>query len=163
MDLTICQVIQIILFSLTLAPLRSLCIIIILILGWILARVGLLGKNDEELMSRPLTGWRKKLQNLLYVLGRAICFCMGIHRVKYVGEQVSNKNDKIYHFIVPINYTFLILNILFKCNSDNSLKEKLRIIMTAVDVDAQNGLLHGEDDFLNGKLFYVFCVTAYAR
>ena len=57
----------------------------------------------------------------------------------------------------------LILNILFKCNSDNSLKEKLRIIMTAVDVDAQNGLLHGEDDFLNGKLFYVFCVTAYAR
>ena len=95
-ELSCGQVFQIIAFSLTIAPLRLLCVMVIILFGWVLARIGLLGTTDEELTNCPLMGWRKKLQRLLYALGEAISFCTGLHNVTTVGEPVRiRKHIKI--------------------------------------------------------------------
>ena len=80
--------------SVTIAPIRVLCCVILLLLMWLFARIGLLGINDETLKTVPHTGWRKSIQNMLYGIGKAVVFCVGFHNVKIIGEQVR-KQKKI--------------------------------------------------------------------
>ena len=72
-----------------------LCIVILLLLMWVVARIGILLTNGEELMTSPLTGWRKSMQHLLYGIGQALCFCMGFHKITKVGEQVNTSTQSI--------------------------------------------------------------------
>ncbi len=59
-----------------------------LICGWLTACIGLIGLRDSRLNEGPLTGWRRTLQNMIYAFGRAMFFCMGIHKVTVKGKQV---------------------------------------------------------------------------
>ena len=88
MNVSKCQMLQIVLMSVTIAPIRVLCCIILLLLMWLLARIGLLCINDETLKTVPHSGWRKSLQQMLYGIGKAVVFCCGFHNVSIVGEKV---------------------------------------------------------------------------
>lgn len=90
-----CQMLQIVLMSVTIAPIRVLCCIILLLLMWLLARVGLLCINDETLKTVPHSGWRKSLQQMLYGIGKAVVFCCGFHNVSIVGEKCSYEDAAI--------------------------------------------------------------------
>ena len=81
--------------SVTIAPIRVSCCVILLLLMWLFARIGLLGINDETLKTVPHTGWRKSIQNMLYGIGKAVVFCVGFHNVKIIGEQVRKQK---FHF-----------------------------------------------------------------
>ena len=87
------DVIKVSILSLTLAPLRLICILLIVIFTWIVSKITLMGITFEESTSTPFTGWRKNLQWLVHKTMRAIAFCMGIHRIKVKGEQVSLKRE----------------------------------------------------------------------
>jgi hypothetical protein len=50
---------QTVILSIILLPFRTICIMVLLVLAWALAHVGLYGLSREELTSKPLTGWRK--------------------------------------------------------------------------------------------------------
>ena len=80
-----------IIVGLTLAPIRILGLCIFWSLANIVSVVGLVGVDDDHLRSKPLEGWRRKLQDLVVILGRAVFFCLGVHRVEVIGEKVSLK------------------------------------------------------------------------
>lgn len=40
-------------------PLRVLAIVVLLVLAWLLACIGLIGVSEEDLRTKPMTGWRK--------------------------------------------------------------------------------------------------------
>eukprot|EP00095_Tigriopus_kingsejongensis_P003929 snap_masked-scaffold85_size395806-processed-gene-2.2 protein:Tk03929 transcript:snap_masked-scaffold85_size395806-processed-gene-2.2-mRNA-1 annotation:"1-acylglycerophosphocholine o-acyltransferase 1-like isoform x1" len=84
-----CQILQIILMSLTLAPLRLACFFIVLFLAYFVSLIGLIGVSEGDLIKGPLTGWRGQLQGLCYCLGRAMYFTIGLHWIKVKGEQAN--------------------------------------------------------------------------
>ena len=79
---------QMVLMSLTLAPIRIVCLFVLIGLAGILSWIGLIGISDSELSTKPFTGWRRRLQKLLYKVGRWGFFCIGVHRLKVIGERV---------------------------------------------------------------------------
>ena len=60
-----------------------------MIFTWIVSKIALMGITFEESTSTPFTGWRGNLQWFIHKTLRAVAFCMGIHRIKVTGEQVS--------------------------------------------------------------------------
>lgn len=47
------------LLTVTVLPLRVLAIAVLLVLAWVLAFIGLIGVSEEDLRTKPMTGWRK--------------------------------------------------------------------------------------------------------
>ena len=88
------DVIKVFILSLTLAPLRLICIIFLLFCIWITCKIALLGLSFEETTAKPFTGWRQNLNWLVHKLLRAVVFCMGIHWISVKGEQVSSNKCK---------------------------------------------------------------------
>ena len=83
------DVIQLSILSITLAPLRLICIFILLLVIWIICKIALIGISFEETTTTPFTGWRQNLNVLVHKLLRVVAFCMGIHQITVTGEQVS--------------------------------------------------------------------------
>jgi lysophosphatidylcholine acyltransferase/lyso-PAF acetyltransferase len=46
-------------FTVLILPFRVMAIMLLLIMAWILACVGLMGLSEQELRQRPITGWRR--------------------------------------------------------------------------------------------------------
>ena len=89
-SLNICDVIQILLMSITIVPIRFISISFLLFFTWILARFGLLFTSKDVRIMQPFIGWRKILQIILRKIFRLIFFFMGFHRIKVIGEQVHS-------------------------------------------------------------------------
>ena len=85
-----CQMLQICICSITIAPIRLLFTVLTLLFMWFLVRIGLLCLSDEKLKTKPHTGWRKGIQKMLYGLGKVVCFCCGFYDITIVGERVSS-------------------------------------------------------------------------
>lgn len=62
--------IKTLLFTVTVLPLRVAAIAVLLVLAWLLACVGLIGLSEEDLRTKPMTGWRKTVRRWISVLGR---------------------------------------------------------------------------------------------
>ena len=97
------DILQITIMSFTIVPIRSLCILILLIFGWLLAIIGLISTTPEQRLLKPFNGWRKRLQNFLRMIFRAIFFCMGFHRIKVRGTQVRKYYKSIRKTKEPRN------------------------------------------------------------
>ena len=81
---------------------------------WVIARVGVIGISDDDLNSRPFTGWRRKLGTLVCEMGRLICFFMGLW-VTRVGNKVRKTSFSIncashfwYYFFIVIDIYALV-------------------------------------------------------
>ncbi|KAL3285237.1 hypothetical protein HHI36_019348 [Cryptolaemus montrouzieri] len=72
------------LLTIILLPIRVVVICCFLVAGWLVASAGLLGITEEELMEKPLTGWRSRLKIVSAYLIRII-FVIGGFRLKVIG------------------------------------------------------------------------------
>ncbi|XP_044765486.1 lysophosphatidylcholine acyltransferase isoform X2 [Coccinella septempunctata] len=73
------------LLTIILLPIRVFVICCFLIAGWLVASAGLWGLTEEELLEKPLSGWRSRLKVVLAHLIRVI-FIIGGFRMKIIGN-----------------------------------------------------------------------------
>jgi len=83
------QSLKIALMSVTLAPLKLVTATTCFLLAWLVARIGLCG-TSTYIESRPLTGWRRRGQDLCFWLARAMFFSAGVLWVKTKGRKESS-------------------------------------------------------------------------
>ncbi|XP_048253838.1 lysophosphatidylcholine acyltransferase 2-like isoform X1 [Haliotis rufescens] len=86
--------IQIVIMSVTVAPLRLLMSGMCLVLAWPLAALSLAFRTEEE-KRKPLTGWRKAFSGLLLWLGRCVIFIAGFHKIKFRGKPASAQDAPV--------------------------------------------------------------------
>lgn len=92
---TFAQILMIILNSITLAPLRLIITLLIIVTTYLVAFIGMIGLSNQQLEQRRLTGWRSVLQDWIYRLFRAALFVMGVHTIRVRGKQASFENSPI--------------------------------------------------------------------
>ncbi|XP_048253840.1 lysophosphatidylcholine acyltransferase 2-like isoform X2 [Haliotis rufescens] len=86
--------IQIVIMSVTVAPLRLLMSGMCLVLAWPLAALSLAFRTEEE-KRKPLTGWRNVLRPLIVVLCRGVFFMGGFHWIRVRGQRATAKDAPI--------------------------------------------------------------------
>ncbi|KAJ1529498.1 hypothetical protein ONE63_006271 [Megalurothrips usitatus] len=83
------------LFTVTVLPLRVVAIAVLLVLAWLLAYIGLIGVTEEDLRTKPMTGWRKDTRSALCFLMRGLFAAGGFHRVHVKGRQAGAKEAPV--------------------------------------------------------------------
>lgn len=86
-------------FGVFLVPIRFISAFLALNLAWAISCIGLVGLDN----TRPVTGWRKKLQWVTCAFGRVCCMCIGF-QVSKTGTQVSQSEAPV--LIVAPHSTF---------------------------------------------------------
>ncbi|XP_035678837.1 lysophosphatidylcholine acyltransferase 2-like isoform X1 [Branchiostoma floridae] len=74
--------IQIAVGSVTIAPIRFLFLLLLLLLSWLIATIATMGMDT----SKPMTGWRKFCKRILVIMGRTMYFFMGFHNIEIRGK-----------------------------------------------------------------------------
>ncbi|KAM9327769.1 lysophospholipid acyltransferase LPCAT4-like [Pholidichthys leucotaenia] len=93
--LTCAQRIKELILGSLLFPLRVVLATAFMLLAWPVASLRVVGLSAEE-RSRPLTGWRRWLIHpILWVLGRAVFFCLGFLHVKVKGRRADVKEAPV--------------------------------------------------------------------
>ncbi|KAK3930099.1 Lysophosphatidylcholine acyltransferase [Frankliniella fusca] len=87
--------IKTLLFTVTVLPLRVMAIAVLLVLAWLLACIGLIGVSEEDLRTKPMTGWRKDTKSVLCLLMRGLFAAGGFHRVHIKGRQAAPKEAPV--------------------------------------------------------------------
>uniref|UniRef100_A0A1B6CA70 Phospholipid/glycerol acyltransferase domain-containing protein n=1 Tax=Clastoptera arizonana TaxID=38151 RepID=A0A1B6CA70_9HEMI len=82
------------LLTVIILPIRLCVIMCLLIAAWLIACVGLYGITEEELQEKPLTGWRRKLRDLVTQLGRWTYYAGGM-RYTVKGKQAPREEAPI--------------------------------------------------------------------
>ncbi|XP_059469858.1 lysophosphatidylcholine acyltransferase isoform X2 [Neocloeon triangulifer] len=90
--------------TVTFLPLRVVCIALLLALAWVLACVGLVGLDENDVRCKPLTGWRRALVRTLSWLGRSTYEVGGMH-LKVIGQQASREEAPI--LVIAPHSTFM--------------------------------------------------------
>lgn len=119
-------------FTVVLMPFRVIVIAVLLILLWMLACLGLYGVSQDELRSRPLTGWRRKLKPYLCLIGR-LSYLAGGMAITVKGKRAKRSEAPI--LVVAPHSSFLDSMIVYVTN------------MASIVVR-----LESNDDFYVGKL-----------
>ena len=78
-----------------LVPIRFLLILILVLMSWITARITLLGLTEEEILTKPISGWRKNGKRLGNWLGRMCFRSAGFLSVKVTGEPADPSDAPI--------------------------------------------------------------------
>ncbi|XP_067004235.2 lysophosphatidylcholine acyltransferase isoform X2 [Anabrus simplex] len=97
-------------FTVAVLPFRVLAIMLLLIMAWILACVGLMGLTEQELRARPMTGWRRKLTPLICLLGKSTYQAGGM-AITVKGRQATRREAPI--LVVAPHSTFLDASITY--------------------------------------------------
>lgn len=79
-----------------LAPIRLLCISLLVSVSVGLACIITAGYTHEELKAKPLSGWRRYGVYVLRFFGRSIAFCFGFHKIKKNGVRASIEEAPIF-------------------------------------------------------------------
>ncbi|XP_052816886.1 lysophosphatidylcholine acyltransferase 2-like isoform X1 [Mya arenaria] len=88
------DILQIIIMSVTIAPLRLLLVGLCLLLAWPLAAIVVAGRSEED-KKEPLTGWRKAFDWPLLTLGRLMVVFMGFQNIKVKGKPAGAKEAPV--------------------------------------------------------------------
>ncbi|XP_065084768.1 lysophosphatidylcholine acyltransferase isoform X1 [Ochlerotatus camptorhynchus] len=78
-----------------LLPFRVILIIVCLVIAWTLATIGLYGVTREELMTKPLSGWRRELRHVTAVVMRALFLFGSFNLIRTKGERASPKEAPV--------------------------------------------------------------------
>jgi len=76
---------KMIVVGVTIVPIRVVCCFSCMVIAWMVASIGLIGMDR----SKPVSGWRKPLRQIVGFFGRATLFFCGFHYVKRTGTQYS--------------------------------------------------------------------------
>ncbi|XP_057332313.1 lysophosphatidylcholine acyltransferase isoform X2 [Microplitis mediator] len=90
--------------TVALLPLRLAAITALVIIGWLLACLGLHGLSEDDLRRAPLTGWRRKIVPWLCFLGRLTYTAAGM-KIVVRGRQASRSEAPI--LVVAPHSTFI--------------------------------------------------------
>ncbi|XP_015363649.1 PREDICTED: 1-acylglycerophosphocholine O-acyltransferase 1-like [Diuraphis noxia] len=82
-------------FTIVILPVRIVAIMVLLLIAWLLATIGLAGVDQNELSERPLSGWRRYVRRAVYMVVRLMFGAVGFHRVRTVGEQATRKEAPV--------------------------------------------------------------------
>ncbi|RXG69349.1 Lysophosphatidylcholine acyltransferase 2 [Armadillidium vulgare] len=86
---------KMIFMSIFVLPIRIFVIITVLLVGYVLTQIGLYGLSKEDLTSKPLQGWRRRIRWCLGFLGRMMMRCYAFHWVKIKGRLASRSEAPI--------------------------------------------------------------------
>ncbi|WAR13504.1 PCAT2-like protein [Mya arenaria] len=94
------DILQIIIMSVTIAPLRLLLVGLCLLLAWPLAAIVVAGRSEED-KKEPLTGWRNTLlRPIIVFLSRGVFFAAGFHHIKVSGKR-ANPSEAMILAVAP--------------------------------------------------------------
>ncbi|KAL8622111.1 hypothetical protein ACOMHN_056596 [Nucella lapillus] len=99
--------------SLTIAPLRLLLSILIVLMLWPLAAIGSACSSPEE-RNKPLKGWKKGYSKVLRFFLRTVFFICGFHWVKVLGKRSTAEEAPIV-CVAPHSSMFDVLATLLNC------------------------------------------------
>ncbi|KAJ8303266.1 hypothetical protein KUTeg_019662 [Tegillarca granosa] len=85
---------KIAIFSFTLVPLRLILIGLCLVCGFLLAKVSLVFRPEED-KDRPLTGWRNVMRPVVVLFCRSVFFMGGFYWIRVKGKRVSAKEAQV--------------------------------------------------------------------
>ncbi|XP_072169325.1 lysophosphatidylcholine acyltransferase 2-like [Diadema setosum] len=111
-NLNVWDYVRIAIMSVTLAPIRFVLTILLLLPAWVLCFTAFLGMREED-RKKPLGGWRKALSKPVLAIARFQFFCLGFHYVKVKGRQVS-KDEALILAVAP-HTTFFDTLVIFMC------------------------------------------------
>ncbi|KAK7115276.1 hypothetical protein V1264_001176 [Littorina saxatilis] len=103
LELGTLDILKIAIMSVTIAPLRLLMVVLLLLLVWPLAAIGVACRSPEE-ADKPFTGWRCCLQPLIVFLCRGVFFMGGFSWITVRGVRVTSKEAPI--LVVAPHSTF---------------------------------------------------------
>ncbi|KAL7644804.1 UNVERIFIED_CONTAM: hypothetical protein RMT77_004617 [Armadillidium vulgare] len=86
---------KMIFMSIFVLPIRIFVIITVLLVGYVLTQIGLYGLSKEDVTSKPLQGWRRRIRWCLGFLGRMMMRCYAFHWVKIKGRLASRSEAPI--------------------------------------------------------------------
>lgn len=116
-----------------LLPFRALGVGALLVLAWVLSKVGMLGMSDEEIdsMAEGRRGWRRRLMSIFSLISYLIFVCAGF-RVKVVGRQAGREEAPI--LVGAPHSSFLESLIIFMCRSSpvSRLESKDAFLVSAI-------------------------------
>jgi 1-acyl-sn-glycerol-3-phosphate acyltransferase len=95
LDLPLIQKVKILLFGVTLLPIRLCFALICLTLTSLLAYIGLYGLSIEDINRTSFTGWRLYCRKVICGILRIMFFVCGFHYVKVIGKQASPSEARI--------------------------------------------------------------------
>jgi lysophosphatidylcholine acyltransferase / lyso-PAF acetyltransferase len=145
-NLTVPDKLKIGLNAVILLPIRFIFFVILLSVAASIGFVITLGKTKEELNTKPLTGWRRKMRGVLRFLGRALAFVFGFHKIKKNGIRATRDEATIFvaapHTSFFDAWVFFILGL----PSGVSKAENADIPIIGHLVKAAQMILVGRDD-----------------
>ncbi|XP_027038685.1 lysophosphatidylcholine acyltransferase 2-like [Pocillopora damicornis] len=94
LKLTLCDKLKVAILSVTLFPVRLLCLFFLLIVASVIGKLTTLCMKKEE-EPEPLSGYRRIMRKPLRGIARAMLFCMGFHWVKVKGKLSSSEEAPI--------------------------------------------------------------------
>ena len=80
---------KLVLGGVILLPIRVASILALVSLTYVVGFLMTVGLSEQDLLEKPLTGWRKNLRGALRFLGRACIFCFGFHHIKKIGTRAT--------------------------------------------------------------------------
>ncbi|KAL1129227.1 hypothetical protein AAG570_013756, partial [Ranatra chinensis] len=91
-------------------PLRLLVIVCLLVSAWLLACLGLIGLSEEELINKPISGWRRKVKEIIaWIMCRT--YQAGGMKVTVKGKRAARKQAPI--LVIAPHSTFLDAGIVY--------------------------------------------------
>ncbi|XP_038223480.1 lysophosphatidylcholine acyltransferase isoform X3 [Zerene cesonia] len=91
-------------FTVILLPFRVIVICYLIVTAWFLACIGLYGLSEEDLRSKPMTGWRRSLKPLICFIGK-MSYLAGGMAISIRGKQASRREAPI--LVVAPHSSFL--------------------------------------------------------
>ncbi|XP_063704083.1 lysophosphatidylcholine acyltransferase isoform X2 [Culicoides brevitarsis] len=105
-------------FTVFVLPIRTICIVILLTISWILACIGLYGLSREDLKTKPIKGWRRVNRMVLAKLA-VLGYAMGGVQIKTKGRQADKRQAPI--LVVAPHSSFLDAIIIHVCEYSSPL------------------------------------------
>ncbi|XP_045462343.1 lysophosphatidylcholine acyltransferase isoform X1 [Harmonia axyridis] len=109
------------LLTIILLPIRVVVICCFLVAGWLVATAGLWGLSEEELMEKPLTGWRRQLVPVVCFFGKVTCWAGGLYLI--VKGKRATRNEAPILVIAP-HSTFLDAGIIYSIGSPSIIAKR---------------------------------------
>ncbi|XP_046440192.1 lysophosphatidylcholine acyltransferase-like isoform X2 [Daphnia pulex] len=96
-DMSAYDKIKVYILTVILLPLRLVAVFACLLIAYLLACIGTIGLSQEDLIHKPMTGWRRSLSKLITATSR-FCFRSCGYRVRVIGQQATAKEAPILIF-----------------------------------------------------------------
>ncbi|XP_046639662.1 lysophosphatidylcholine acyltransferase-like isoform X1 [Daphnia pulicaria] len=94
-DMSVYDKIKVYILTVILLPLRLVAVFACLLIAYLLACIGTIGLSQEDLIHKPMTGWRRELRTVICWWMCKMFFNMGFYRVTIKGIRATEREAPI--------------------------------------------------------------------